>query len=290
MITSLHLRSFPSSLRCPLDRSRWQRFFCLSPVLLVLAVFCLFQTPRLQAAVLYAEDFETITSGWTIGSTTPGTISFADGAQEGAPFPTRSLLLSHPAGNATRLTSTMPSNEYEIGKTSPESYRFEFDLRLSRADTAGYIVFYDAAFSSQLPMFIQITSGGAFVVGYWDGEKNVNHTLLSGYEAETTYRFTFTTTPSTGLFSADVSGGSNPMIDGGFRRTLAGATPFQNFNRMQIYNDGGSGNGIPYDIYIDNVRIEQIPEPATGAFLWLTGGCGAAMLLRRKRPNALRDS
>lgn len=240
-----------------------------------------------HAAPIYDEDFATISAGWSIGTSTPGTISFAAGAGSGPAFPTRSLLLSHVPQNTTRLTSTMPSGQYSIARTSTDESTFQFDLRLNRTNTAGWIVFYDNSHTSQLPMFINVT-GGNFNVGYWDGSANATLTLLSGYTVDTTYTFTFTTTPNTGNFSAEVTGGSSSLADGGFRRTGAGADPFQNFNRMLIYNDGGSASGADFDMYIDNIEIAAIPEP-TAAVLLLIGLSTLAMRRNRKHRSLPND-
>lgn len=235
-----------------------------------------------EAAVIYSQDFSSVSSGWTIGTVTQGTVSFAAGAGSGAPFPTRSLELSHVPANTTRLTSSMPLAQYSIPKTSPDTYTFQFDLRLSRADSSGWVTFLDSNTTSQLPMFVQITPAGAFQVGYWTGSANATLTLLSGYTVNTTYSFTFTTTPSTGLFSASVTNGTASLINQGYRRTSGGLSPFQNFNWMQIYNDGGSAGGSPYDIYVDNISIQSVPEPGVTACV-VVGGLALGALRRRRK-------
>lgn len=237
------------------------------------------------AAVIYSQDFSTVSSGWGIGTTAPGTISFAAGSPTGAPFPTRSLELSHVANSTTRLTSTMPGGQYSVAKTSTLSTTFQFDLRLSQTTDSGFVTFLDSSNNSQLPMFINVTSAGNFVVGYWNGSANTTLTLLSGYSANTTYTFTFTTVPSTGLFSASVTGGTASLVDQAFRRTSGGLDIFQNFNSMQVYNDGGGASASPFDMYVDNILIQNVPEPSVTAGLMIGGIALIArrVTLRRKK-------
>jgi hypothetical protein len=243
-------------------------------------------TPRAKATVIYTQDFSTVSSGWNIGTTTPGTISFAPGSVSGPAFPTRSLQLSHIPSNTTRMTSSMPTGQYSVPLTSTESTTFEFDLRLSRTDSSGWVSFMNSSVSNQLPMYINVTSNGNFLVGYWNGTANTTLTLLSGYAADTTYTFTFTTTPSTGLFSASVTGGTASLTNQAYRRTSAGVNAITSFDWMQIYNDGGTASGANFDMYIDNINIQTVPEPSVVASL-LCGGLFLVVCRRRFRTSQL---
>ncbi|HWL53490.1 MAG TPA: PEP-CTERM sorting domain-containing protein [Chthoniobacteraceae bacterium] len=244
--------------------------------------------PAAGATVVYEQDFESVATGWSTGASANGSISFAAADSAAAAFPTRSLLLSHNSANTARLVSLMPSGQYGIPVLPVPSgltYTLTFELRVSRTDTAAYVAFYDSTQGSQLPMLIQLTAGGEIRTGYWNGTANQNDfVLLSGYQANTTYTFTLETTPSTGLYSVSVTGGSASLVDQPYRKTVGGASPFTAFNTMAIYNDGGSASGAPYDLYIDNLRIESIPEP--GALGLAVAALGGLALAGRRRRGA----
>jgi hypothetical protein len=236
----------------------------------------------LHAQSIYEEDFELIDSGWSIGDKSIGEISFAAGGLTPAGFSDRSLSLSHDPEDVTRMTSLSPAGVFSIARTPDQIYSFQYDFRVSRLDTSGFIMLYDRNQTNQFPMMLQITNGGDIIVDYYDGSANTSQVLIEDYEVATTYTAIFTTNPSTSLFSMSISGSAITLEDVGFRRRPDGSSPFSDLNALVIMNDGGSGSGQNYDIFVDNVIVTAIPEPSAmagiaGFFVLMT------ILFRRRR-------
>ncbi len=233
------------------------------------------------AVTVYEQDFETVQSGWGIGTYGGGEIEFADGSSAPAAFPTRSLLLSHIPENTSRLTGAAPSSDFSIPRTEDQLYQFQFDLRVSRTDMNVFTYIQDRNFTGQLVLLMRFTPAGDLTIDYNNGSANVSETFISGYEANTTYTVTYTTNPSTNQFSATVSGSAVTLDNVGFRKTLGGDDIFQNFNNVVILNDGGAASGADFDLYFDNFRISTVPEPRHAAlFLGMILPC--LIWLRRK--------
>lgn len=217
--------------------------------------------PSSKAAVLYSEDFSAATNTWGTSSTySGGAISFADGAASGAPFSTRSLLVTHDQSSTNVLLSTNPASQFSISRGSTDTWSFQFDVRLDSTTANVQIYFYDAVNNSQRPLNL-IVANGNFSINYWDASNSIRaeKLLLSGYSVNTTYTFTFQAKPGGGVFSAGVTGGFDSLVNAPFNRTSTGTDIYQNFNRLQIQAFKGTG---PYGFYLDNIQVAQIPEPS----------------------------
>ncbi len=213
----------------------------------------------LQAALIYEEDFSTVASGWNTRSYAYGETLFAPGSPTGAPFPTRSLLLSHHSGNTTTMVSSSP---LFAGVEGNGQFELSFSVRLNQNNFNAAITLWDSAKTNQAPLNIKIRNSGIIEAAYYNSGTGANQFVsLGSYSADTTYTFLLSFNPAAQLYSISLNG-VVVAEDLAFARTNQGAITFEKLDQVMLQNYGraaGSGN---VDFYFDDLRVTSVPEPS----------------------------